>query len=169
MAIALQDHLCFHLYAASRLIIQGFDAQFAPMGLTYLKYLALCVLVENGGQSVLAVGHQLKLDSGTLSPLLRSLETQRLIVRKRTGADQRVVLNFVTERGRKLHGEAQEVAYQMFCQTGLTNDGFLKLRADVKEFVTRCESMVLKSKGQASLVMGKQLANRRGINRAHAN
>src|SRR5687768_2834487 len=98
--IALQDHLCFKLYVASRLIMRGYAERLKPLSLTYPKYLVLLALGEENDQTVGSLADTLSLDFGTLSPLLKSLETSGFVTRKRHPDDDRTVVNRITPKGR---------------------------------------------------------------------
>ncbi|OZB81158.1 MAG: MarR family transcriptional regulator, partial [Microbacterium sp. 14-71-5] len=83
--------VCFALYAATRATTQAYRALLEPWGLTYPQYLVLVTLWLDGEQTVSSLGDRLQLDSGTLSPLLRRMESSDLIVRERRSSDERVV------------------------------------------------------------------------------
>jgi DNA-binding MarR family transcriptional regulator len=98
----LDDQLCFALYAASRAVVSAYQPLLASLGLTYPQYLVMMVLWEEDGVRVSRLGERLHLDSGTLTPLLKRLEAQGLVARRRSGQDERVVEVFLTEQGRGL-------------------------------------------------------------------
>jgi DNA-binding MarR family transcriptional regulator len=98
----LDDQLCFALYAASRAVVSAYQPLLATLGLTYPQYLVMMVLWEEDGVRVSRLGERLYLDSGTLTPLLKRLEVQGLVTRRRSSQDERVVEVFLTEQGRAL-------------------------------------------------------------------
>ena len=104
--LKLQNQVCFPLYAASRLVVQAYRPLLADLGLTYPQYLVMLVLWEQDGVSVGHLGERLYLDSGTLTPLLKRLEKQGLVERKRSVQDDRTVENFLTEEGKLLKEQA---------------------------------------------------------------
>ena len=110
---ATDEMVCFALYAASRATTQAYRALLAPWGLTYPQYLVLVTLWLDGEQTVSSLGERLQLDSGTLSPLLRRMEQNDLIVRERRSPDERVVSIAVTERGRRLRTELRDIPRQI--------------------------------------------------------
>ena len=119
MAAVLDDMLCFSLYAASRAMTAAYRPVLEPLGLTYPQYLVLVALWSEGTQTVGDLGDRLALDSGTLSPLLRRLETRGLIERTRRPADERVVEVALTEEGLRMRDEMDDVQPRIFSCTGL--------------------------------------------------
>jgi MarR family transcriptional regulator, organic hydroperoxide resistance regulator len=114
----LDHQLCFALYSASRAVTRAYAPLLAPLGLTYPQYLVLLVLWERDGLAVNRLGQRLALDSGTLTPLLKRLERQRLVERRRAAADERVVRIFLTPAGRALRSRARKVPMEMACRAG---------------------------------------------------
>lgn len=109
--IALDQQLCFMLYATSRAMTRAYQPMLADLGITYPQYLVLMVLWEWQGDpqvepSVGALGQRLFLDSGTLTPLLKRLEGQRLLQRTRDRGDERKVLLSLTPAGLALRQRA---------------------------------------------------------------
>src|SRR5262249_27056325 len=111
--------LCFPIYLASRLMINAYRPLLDELGLTYPQYLVLLVLWEKDGLSVGAIGDRLHLDSGTLTPVLKRMEAQKLVARHRRGEDDRVVENWLTDDGRALKKRAQRVPVQLLCNARL--------------------------------------------------
>ena len=96
-------------YAASRGVVSLYAPFLKPLGLTYTQYIVLLVLWEKDGIPVGEICSRLMLDSGTLSPLLKKMQQAGWIERKRSGADDRVVLITLTEEGRALQEKAKDV------------------------------------------------------------
>ena len=115
----LDEQICFALYNASRAITLRYRDLLTPLGITYPQYLVLLVLWEGGEIGVSGLGARLQLDSGTLSPLLRRLESAGLVTRTRSGHDERTVSVSLTARGRSLQGEAAHIPAQICAATGL--------------------------------------------------
>ena len=130
-APALEDQTCFALYSASRSLTARYRDLLAPLGLTYPQYLALVVLWDSGTTSVSSLGERLHLDSGTLSPLLRRMETAGLVVRKRATADERVVEVSLTEAGDALRVHAPSIADEICASTGLPIDDLMALQRQI--------------------------------------
>ena len=98
--LRLDVQLCFPLYAAARAMTQVYAPLLSKLGLTYPQYLVMLVLWETDGVTVKALGERLYLDSGTLTPLLKRLETQGLVRRERSKEDARSVRVHLTAPGR---------------------------------------------------------------------
>ncbi|HEY5981305.1 MAG TPA: MarR family transcriptional regulator [Microlunatus sp.] len=95
----LDDLVCFAIYSAANSTAQAYRQVLAPWNLTYTQYLVLVVLAD-GERSVSALGQELGLDSGTVSPLLARLQTRGLVTRERRDQDERVVTVTLTTEGR---------------------------------------------------------------------
>ncbi|WP_317165696.1 MarR family winged helix-turn-helix transcriptional regulator [Sphingobacterium chungjuense] len=107
--LQLDNQLCFPIYALARDIIAAYRPLLEAIDLTYPQYLALLVLWEKQEQSVSQLGEHLDLDSGTLTPLLKRLEQKGLVNRKRSLADERIVLISLTESGSLLRTKAANI------------------------------------------------------------
>ena len=108
-AMKLSNQLCFPLYAASRNVIGQYTPYLNELGLTYTQYLVFLVLWEKDGITVGEICERLKLDSGTVSPLLKKLQKAGYIRKVRSEADDRVVEITLTEEGRALQEKAKDV------------------------------------------------------------
>ncbi|MGP3535024.1 MarR family winged helix-turn-helix transcriptional regulator [Microbacterium sp. RD1] len=105
----IDDMVCFSLYSASRAMTAAYRRVLAPYSLTYPQYLVLVALWTSGTQSVSDLGTRLALESGTLSPLLRRLESRGVVSRIRRRDDERVVDIALTDKGAALRSEMREV------------------------------------------------------------
>ena len=112
-ALKLENQLCFPLYAASRAVIRQYHPYLSALDLTYTQYIALMVLWQEDGSSVKALSEKLFLDSGTLTPLLKSMEQKGLVTRRRSEKDERSVTVRLTEAGWALRDKALEVPGQV--------------------------------------------------------
>ncbi|MBR0312472.1 MAG: MarR family transcriptional regulator [Oscillospiraceae bacterium] len=108
-ALRLENQLCFPLYAASREVVKRYRPYLDPLGITYTQYIAMMVFWEQRKCSVKELGEKLYLDSGTLTPVLKSLEAKGFVRRYRSTEDERVLIVEVTEEGEKLRERALEV------------------------------------------------------------
>ncbi len=108
-ALQLDHQLCFALYSASLAMTKLYKPMLDELGLTYPQYLAMLVLWEHDGVAVSELGDRLHLDSGTLTPLLKRLETAELVTRLRDVQDERRVLIRLTAAGRKLKARAARI------------------------------------------------------------
>lgn len=107
--LVLDNQLCFALYSASLAMTRLYQPLLAQLGLTYPQYLAMLVLWEQDGITVSQLGERLFLDSGTLTPLLKRLETSKLLLRGRDAQDERRVRLTLTAQGRALRDAAEPV------------------------------------------------------------
>ena len=137
-APGLDDQICLALYTASRALTARYRTLLAPLGLTYPQYLAMVALWEDGPQSVARLGERLYLDSGTLSPLLRRLESTGLVTRTRSADDERSVVIALTDRGSALRADAATVPEAICLSTGLDVDALVALQ---KQIVALAESV----------------------------
>ena len=102
----LENQLCFPLYAAARGIIKRYRPFLDEVGLTYTQYIVMLVFWERGTVTAKELGRLLHLDSGTLTPVLKSLETKGLVRRARSRTDERVLVVEITENGRTMKENA---------------------------------------------------------------
>lgn len=117
----LDVQMCFPLYAAARAVTRTYAALLADVGLTYPQYLVMLALWgEDGPMTVGSLGDRLRLDSGTLTPLLKRLEAADLVVRRRDPADERRVLLEVTANGRALRERVADVPRQLVAAMGIS-------------------------------------------------
>ncbi|MFF8846714.1 MarR family winged helix-turn-helix transcriptional regulator [Streptomyces sp. NPDC015127] len=130
-SLLLDDQLCFALYAAQRAVTAAYRPLLAELGLTYPQYLAMLVLWERGEVPVKELGAALRLDYGTVSPLLKRLESAGLVRRERSAADERSVLLVLTDEGRELRERAERVPEQLMLSTGLKAPEIARLRAEL--------------------------------------
>jgi DNA-binding MarR family transcriptional regulator len=137
--LALDNQLCFPLYAAARLVTQAYRPHLDALGLTYAQYLVLLVLWERDGQTVTELGERLYLDSGTLTPLLKRLERSGLLRRQRRRDDERVVENRLTPEGRRLKKRAAKVPLALLCEVGLDLEETARIRDTVRGLVGKLE------------------------------
>ncbi|MFJ6443579.1 MarR family winged helix-turn-helix transcriptional regulator [Streptomyces sp. NPDC091649] len=126
--LRLDHQVCFSLHAASRAFGGFYRQALKDLGLTYPQYLVMLVLWERGPQSVKVVGERLRLDSGTLSPLLKRLEAAGLVRRERSREDERSVLIDLTEEGARLRDRALSVPRGVLAATGLSLEEVLGLQ-----------------------------------------
>ncbi|HWR20201.1 MAG TPA: MarR family transcriptional regulator [Clostridia bacterium] len=111
--LKLENQLCFPLYAAAREIVNRYKPMLDKIDLTYTQYIALMVLWEHKSINVKELGKHLYLDSGTLTPLLKRLESKGFVTRERSREDEREVIITITEAGEKLREEALTIPEQM--------------------------------------------------------
>jgi MarR family transcriptional regulator, organic hydroperoxide resistance regulator len=112
--LGLDDQLCFSLYSTGLAMDKVYRKLLRPLKLTYPQYLVMLVLWESDGITVTAIGERLFLDSATLTPLLKRLESAGILSRKRAAEDERQVVISLTARGRALKEKARDVQQAIF-------------------------------------------------------
>ena len=128
----LDQQLCFALYSASRAMTAAYRPVLTEMNLTYPQYLVMLVLWEEGHVTVGRLGERLQLDSGTLSPLLKRLESNGFVSRERSRDDERLVDVTLTPAGRRLERRAQCIPERLFGSTGMAEEQAADLRDAVR-------------------------------------
>lgn len=136
-SVALDDQLCFALYAASRAVTARYRPMLDRMGLTYPQYLVMMLLWETDGQTVGQLGSRLALDSGTLSPLLKRLTAAGLVSRHRRVDDERSVSIQLTEAGQALEAQAMDVSREMIGALGMAISEFDHLKGELRSLTER--------------------------------
>ena len=121
-ALLLENQLCFPLYACSREIIKRYRTDLDALGLTYTQYVVLLVIWAEGTVSVRDLGRRLYLDSGTLTPVLKTLEKIGLITRRRCTEDERVLMVTITEAGLALRDKVLHLPGEILSGTGLDEE-----------------------------------------------
>ena len=112
-SLKLSKQLCFPLYACSREMIKLYKPYLDELGLTYTQYITMMVLWEHKAMTVKALGQELYLDSGTLTPLLKKLEEKGLVTRRRSDLDERNLIVTITEKGEAMRDQALHIPGEM--------------------------------------------------------
>ncbi|MEU7277389.1 MarR family transcriptional regulator [Streptomyces sp. NPDC045431] len=131
--LRLDHQICFSLHAATRAFNGVYRTALKDLGLTYPQYLVMLVLWEHGELPVKRIGAHLRLDSGTLSPLLKRLEGAGYVERRRSPEDERSVTVRPTEAGTALRERALGVPRRIAAATGMSLDEVRALRARLNE------------------------------------
>ena len=113
--LLLENQLCFPLYACARKIVAAYNPFLKELGLTYPQYITMMVLWENNKVAMRDLGKRLYLDSGTLTPVLKKLEAMGYLKRYRNPEDERILMVCITDEGKALRQEAENIPYQMGC------------------------------------------------------
>jgi MarR family transcriptional regulator, organic hydroperoxide resistance regulator len=137
VSLALEQQLCFALYSASRAVTARYRPLLDELGLTYPQDLVLLALYERDGRTVKELGEQLRLDSGTLSPLLKRMAAAGLITRARSAEDERSVRVELAGPGRDLRERIAAVPAGLFDGTDVTLAEIVELRARLQDFLAR--------------------------------
>ncbi|GLF97808.1 MarR family winged helix-turn-helix transcriptional regulator [Streptomyces yaizuensis] len=130
--LRLDQQICFSLHAASRAFNGVYRTVLKDLGLTYPQYLVMLVLWEDGELPVKRIGERLRLDSGTLSPLLKRLESAGLVERRRSVEDERSVTVRPTPAGTELRESARDVPRRIAHSTGLRVEDIRGLREELE-------------------------------------
>jgi DNA-binding MarR family transcriptional regulator len=111
--LLLKNQLCFPMYACSRKIVGSYTPYLKPLGITYTQYVVLMVLWEQETVNVGQLGDILRLDAGTLTPLLKRLEKGGYVTRERSKEDERVTIISVTPEGEALKERCRDIPLKM--------------------------------------------------------
>jgi len=142
--LRLDQHICFALYSASAMLTRLYRPLLEPLNLTYPQYLAMLVLWEKSPRSVGEMGEALRLDSATLTPLIKRLEAAGHVTRRRDVQDERRVLIAPTPAGLALRERAADVPHAMRCQLPIETDDLVALRA-ILDRLSQAEAVPSKS------------------------
>ncbi len=125
--LQLDNQLCFALYSATNSITRLYRSLLDDYDLTYPQYLVLLVLWEKDNVAIKEVMKRLKLDSGTLSPIIKRLQNAGLVEKVRSDKDERIVRLMLTDKSRQLEPAIAKVQEKVACQTGLSSSEFFEL------------------------------------------
>src|SRR6266436_5705947 len=131
----LDGHLCFALYAASNHMTRLFVPFLQKLGVTYPQYLVLVVLWERGPQGVGDLASLLRMEFGTLSPMLKRIETKGLVTRQRTLIDERRVVVALTSKGVSLRKRTEQMLGEFYCFLNMPLDELTDLKDRLHHFV----------------------------------
>ena len=136
----LADQLCFDLYAASRAVTAAYRPVLAALGMTYPQYLVLIVLWERDNCTVREIADALRLDHGTLTPLLRRMEVAGLVARHRDHSDERFVVVSLSSKGDALRKHAYQIQCDMKDALGLSESAFIDLQETLRTLTENVSS-----------------------------
>ncbi|SDH36697.1 DNA-binding transcriptional regulator, MarR family [Pseudomonas flavescens] len=144
--LTLDQHLCFKLYAASRMVVRAYKPMLDRLQLTYPQYLAMLVLWEwdetpPTQPTVKALGERLLLDSGTLTPLLKRLQQAGLVQRRRCAEDEREVHLGVSTAGRQLRAQVPALKRELLCDHEVDSAALEPLRVQLDGLLQRMRSL----------------------------
>jgi DNA-binding MarR family transcriptional regulator len=138
--LKLDNQLCFAAYACSREIIKLYRPFLDKLNLTYTQYITMLVLWETSPITAKNLGERLYLDSGTLTPLLKKLEKQGFLNRKRSSEDERLLLVTLTEEGQALKEKVKMIPYEIACGVGLEAEEGIALRETLQELTKQIQN-----------------------------
>ena len=131
--VTLDEQLCFALYSTSLAMTKAYKPILDRLGLTYPQYLTMLILWESDDVTVKDIAARLNLDSATVTPLLKRLESQGYVERVRGTEDERLVFIRLTKAGVTLKRTARDVPEAIFCATQQTSEFLTRLRADLQQ------------------------------------
>jgi DNA-binding MarR family transcriptional regulator len=130
-ALIFDNQICFPLYSAANAMVRVYRPLLKELDITYLQYMVLMLLWEKNALNVKELGQQMRLDSGTLTPLLKRLEQKGLVTRSRSKTDERVRVIAITKEGMVLKKKAKDIPEKLACKVGLS-------KPRIKEFNRMC-------------------------------
>ncbi len=133
--LALERQVCFALVVAARSVLSIYRPLLEPMGLTHPQYLVMLALWADAPLSVGEIGTMLQLDSPTLSPLLKRLESAGLIIRRRSDVDERQVIVELTPQGRDLREQALRIPPAVVARLGMSIPDLEALRESLTQVI----------------------------------
>jgi len=136
--LKLSNQLCFPVYAASRLITREYQPYLYKLGITYPQYLVLMVLWEKDSITVNEIAQKLILNTNTVTPLLKRMESQGILSRKRSGNDERKVIVQLTEKGKEMRNEASTIPENLaraFAAGPISTDELIELRTKLNKMI----------------------------------
>jgi len=131
--LQLDQQLCFALYSANLAMHKVYRQLLSKLEITYPQYLVMLVLWSQDDVTVSEIGEQLFLDSATLTPLLKRLESAGLLHRQRSRQDERQVVVTLTDEGRELRDKAESIPEAIQCATACDDQVMASLKAQLDE------------------------------------
>lgn len=147
MALVPDDLACFAVHVASRELDNAYRRELRGLGLTYPQYMTMLLLWDSEPRSVKELGSALRFESGTLSPLLKRLETAGLVTRERSRADERSVLIRLTPKGRRLRERGEQVVERVFGILDYTGDDARDLHNQLRKLIAALDATAASADG----------------------
>ncbi|WP_407397398.1 MarR family winged helix-turn-helix transcriptional regulator [Treponema sp.] len=135
--LKLDNQLCFPLYAVSKEIVRRYTPFLNEIDLTYTQYIAMMVMWEHREMSVKELGKKLLLDSGTLTPLLKTLEKKELVTRVRSKTDERFLVVTITEKGMALREKAVDIPAKIGACVQIPKEEAVQLYATLRKMLSQ--------------------------------
>lgn len=140
--LQFENQICFPLYSAANAVVRAYRPLLEKLDITYLQYIVLMVLWQENSLNVKELSQRLRLDSGTLTPLLKRLEAKGFVTRSRSEQDERVRIITTTKQGKALRRKARDVPLQLACTVGLPAE-------QGRELKQLCEQLLAALDGQS--------------------
>ena len=131
--LPLDSQLCFSLYGASMAVNRTYKPVLDELGLTYTQYLVLSTLWEEDGLPISAIADRLSLESSTITPLVKRLETAGFVSRERNAKDERQVIVSLNAKGSALNEKTACLTQALLERSGLTADQLTRLNGQVQK------------------------------------
>jgi DNA-binding MarR family transcriptional regulator len=138
--LALESQICFALSVASRSVVSAYRPVLEPMGLTHPQYLVMLALWERQPLALRDLAGLLRLDPGTLSPLVKRLEAQGLVTRARSVDDERALSIELTPAGAALRRQAESIPERMMARLEVTRDELVLLHRTMSKLIAAADS-----------------------------
>ena len=135
-SLKLENQLCFPLYACSKEIVRRYKAHLDKLDLTYTQYIVMMVMWEERELNVKELGDKLFLDSGTLTPVLKKLESKGYVTRERSKIDERTLIVTLTEGGKELRESAVGIPVGMRGCLKLSDEEMIQLRTMLNKILS---------------------------------
>lgn len=129
--LALDNQLCFSLYATSLAITQVYKPLLQPLGLTFPQYLVMMILWKEDGVSLISVARQLGQQPGALTPVIKRMAEQGLLTRNRSADDERQLQIYLTEEGKRIREKALDIYACVVDKCGMTPMDFNRLKSEL--------------------------------------
>ncbi|MEH6590687.1 MAG: MarR family transcriptional regulator [Halioglobus sp.] len=137
--LMFDNQICFPLYSAANAVVRAYRPLLEELDLTYLQYMVLMVLWQESSLNVKELGERLNLDSGTLTPLLKRLESKGFVERTRSEADERVRIITITRQGLMLKKKARDIPQKLACTIGLPAGQGMELKKLCEQLLAAIE------------------------------
>lgn len=137
--LRLDNQLCFPIYATSRLITREYKPYLDALRITYPQYLVLMVLWEEDGQAVNDIAKKLILNTNTITPLLKRMEQEGLVLRRRSDTDERKVMVRLSDKGQALENEAAQIPQALISRLAedkIDVENLIKLRDSLQGIIS---------------------------------
>jgi DNA-binding MarR family transcriptional regulator len=150
--LLLDNQLCFALYSATNAVTRFYRFYFKELDITYSQYLVLITLWEGDCKNITDIAKILKLDLPTITPILKKLETKKLIKKSRSKQDERIILIKLTKKGIDLEDEVAKIQHKVACQTYLNPEEFNLLKNSLNDLT---DAMTINDADKEDLKLNK--------------
>ena len=150
--LLLDNQLCFALYSATNAVTRFYRFYFKELDITYSQYLVLITLWEGDCKNITDIAKILKLDLPTITPILKKLETKKLIKKSRSKQDERIILIKLTKNGIDLEDEVAKIQHKVACQTHLNPEEFNLLKNSLNDLT---DAMTINDADKEDLKLNK--------------